>query len=137
MYLETVQRLKAAGLIKDGDIVAACEDAPSTAAFFWGGAIGAAIAGRNRKFYILTANSDEIRLFDVDKTGVYLNSYVPILRQDIVKAGASGLIGGKNIVIKTHAETLRFLARNKVQGNVQKESLKALQEFLKTNFGKK
>lgn len=133
MYLDTAMMLQEKGLISSGDIVIFCSEQPSLAAGLFG-AVGVAIATSRAQRFILTANKDEIRLFDVDKDGTYLNSYIPIVKGEIVKAKVSILLGSSNIVIQTLAETKRLAANHKNKGIAQKEELKKLRDLFKSEF---
>lgn len=137
MLEEAVLKLKTAGLIKPDDIVVACTDIVHASAG-WGGWIGVAIAAKNLGHYLLSANRDEIRLFDVDKkTGEYLETYSPILKSEIIKAWATSYLRGKYITVKTDGDIFRFFAYNKFKGYNQKNGLVALKVFLKENYSKK
>jgi len=133
-YGYTIQKLKIAELIKENDMIIACADAPSQWAFFWGGAIGGALSAAKCKQYLMSVNTEEIRLFDLDKkTGDYLNTYSFISRSDIIKANVAGAFNAKTINIKTvKSGNLRFSTANNFKGFQQKETITTVKEFLKT-----
>lgn len=132
MFDVTIQNLKGAGLIYDGDIVLVCREAPSQFAYF-GGAIGGAIAAANAKAFILCANEREIRLFDIDKkTGEYFGTFALINRGEIKKATASTFLGSGSIIIKTFNGSHRFQFAKKMRGFVQKEASVRLKELFKS-----
>lgn len=131
-YLATIDKLKQANLILPTDVYAVGQDTPSSSTVFWGGAIGAALASKNLKNYIISANATEIRVFDIEtSSGAYLNTFTPVLLKDIVKMRVNAGFLGKNIQLKCDLFTLNYTFANKFKGYEQKESLAAFLAFLK------
>lgn len=133
MFEQTISELKAAALIKETDIAVVCTDTPSPMASIFG-AIGAAIAASKTQAYILSANENEIKLFDIDrKTCRYNNSFSLFTRENIKKLSVAGL-GGKNLVIKSTDGTTTLTLPYKFRGEAQKPEVLRLAEFLKKNY---
>lgn len=140
VYEAVITSLREAGLIGSSDIAIVCIEAPSMAATFWGGAIGAAIAASKADLFIMSVNENEIRLFDVDKkTAQYLNTYISLPKADVISAEMAGALGSKIIYIKTtkSKKMLRYNTANTYSGHPQKENLIKLKEFFKANYSKK
>ncbi len=92
--------------------------------------------------YIMAANSEEIKLFDIDKkTGEYVSfkksdlAYGKVKERKFVYA-SKGLFGGINIAIHFVAEKFihDFMVPKKVAGFDQKEANIALYNFIKENY---
>jgi len=96
--------------------------------------------------YIMAANNEEIKLFDIDKkTGEYLGEYVSSKKSDLAYGkvkerkfvyASKGLFGGINIAILFVAEKFihDFMVPKKVAGFDQKEARIALYNFIKENY---
>ncbi|GHV01118.1 hypothetical protein FACS1894211_10170 [Clostridia bacterium] len=137
-YAETIDFLKQQGLIAPDGEAAACMDY-SVSGAVWGGAIGAAVSASHANNYIIAADGNAIRVFDIDKqSGVYQNTFSEIKRENIKRLGVSGLFGSKIVVIKTlNAGALSFSVPAKFKGFKQKEAVARLAALLKAQYGKK
>lgn len=132
-FAETIDFLKAQGLIAPESEAVACTDY----AVSYGGAIVAAIAMSRANYYILAANENDIRIFDIDKeSGIYQNTFSEIKRADVKKAAASGLFGSKVIFIKANSGSFSFSAPAKIKGFPQKEAVARLAALIKTRYSK-
>ena len=122
MFENTINMLKSQGLILQDDIVVVCMESTASAGF-WFGAIGAAIAAAKAKYYIISANQNEIRVFDLNKkTGEYLGTFFVINKSEIQKAVFSGLFGSFNFSFKSNSVNFKYQANNRFGIN-QKEQL--------------
>ncbi len=129
---ELLASLKKIGLIKDGDIcLRAMDSANMSGALF--GAIGAAIAMAKAQRYLISINSAGIKIFDIEKTGDYKQSYNNIPAEQITKAQLS--MG--TLTIRSTLGNFTFSSGKIVDKVKQKEAYKAAVEFVKATYGKK
>jgi hypothetical protein len=137
-YAETIDFLKQQGLMAPDGEAAACMDSIQNTAI-WFGAIGAAVAASKANCYILAADKQSIRVFDIDKqSGVYQNTFSEIKPENIKRINVVGLFGSKTVYIKTlNAGTLNFSVPAKFKGFQQKEAVARLSALLKAEFVKK
>ncbi|MDR2866319.1 MAG: hypothetical protein LBV13_02820 [Methanomassiliicoccaceae archaeon] len=132
MYEETIKKLKENGSIGDGDATIVCMNAVSMVAGIAFGAIGAAVAAlkvSREPHHILAANTEEIRIFDIDrKTAEFLGNATVIKKEEIKSAA-----GGKRMSIKPQSgKKLVFQTHPKFNKYNQKEEYEKLQAILKT-----
>jgi len=137
MYDKTISDLKNLGLIEQDDIAVACMDniTKSIALF---GAIGGAIAQSKASRYIVVANKDSLRIFDVEKkTGNYLGTCSTFRADEIAEAFVKGSLGTFNVVLKTTSGNYKYQTSNKFDKFLQKEEIGKLKAFFESSFGKK
>lgn len=134
-YQKTIDGLKEKGLIKDGDKYAVC--------LFRTENYGNTMVTSNVD-YILSANDEEIKLFDLHKkTGEYLGSFVFFKKADVVYTkkikerrfiwATKGLFGGMTIGIHFIPEDFvhDFVIPKKVAGFEQIKQREELFAFVK------
>jgi len=132
MYDDTINDLRNSGLIEKDDIVIGCMDNVLKSALLFG-AIGAVIATSKAKRYIMAANRNSIRVFDVEKkTGRYLGTYTTFKRMEVTDA----VVKGYYITITTTSGKFKYGTAKKFEGLLQKENIERLSAFLKYNYKK-
>lgn len=131
MISETISNLKNSGLIKQDDIVIACMDYMADN----GGPINSNMTALTIGHYILVANKDGIRLFDINKkTDEYSGICISYKNEKVIKTSISGLFGNLIIGLKTTSGYSSYSASKKFKDYSQKEDLAKLKDFLKHDF---
>lgn len=141
-YQQTIDGLKENGLIAPNDKCAVClfeEEEKSN------GIITTVIS--SKVDYIMAANVDEIKLFDIDKkTGEYLDSFLTFKKDDVKyekKAknrnfvyASKGIFGGRHIAIHFIAENFvhDYLLPKKYNGFEQNDARLEIFDFIKNTY---
>jgi len=132
MYEDTINDLMNSGLIEKDDVVVACMDNVLKSALLFG-AIGAAIASSKAKRYIIAANRNSIRIFDVEKkTGNYLGTCSTFKRMEVTDA----VVKGYYITLVTTSGKFKYMSAKKFEGRSQKDDVERLSAFFKYNYKK-
>lgn len=130
----TMQQLSEGGLIGKDDIAVFAQEAPSTAAAVWGGAIGAALSSTNRGSFLIAVNGDRIKLFDIDKgTGAYLGTSSTFEKAELKKVAVSTFLQ-KQVTLVSPVAKISLLLPYKLRGYKQKERVTEAIAFLKEHY---
>ena len=141
-YQKTIDCLKENGLIKPDDQCAFClfkNESESN------GVVTTIIS--SKVDYIMAANADEIKLFDIDKkTGEYLGSFLTFKKDDVKYAkkikernfiwASKGIFGGRYIAIRFIAEKFvhDYILPKKHNGFEQNDARLQLFDFIKNTY---
>ncbi|MDE7464617.1 MAG: hypothetical protein K2M48_06265 [Clostridiales bacterium] len=141
-YQKTIDALKENGLILPDDKCAVCLFIVESKNY---GLYTETIT--SKVDYIIAANADEIKLFDIDKkTGEYLESMLTFRKDDIQYTkkrrernfiwASKGIFGGRNIAIRFLSENFAhdYLIPKKYRGYEQLEARAELFEFIKSVY---
>ena len=141
-YQKTTDGLKENGLILPDDKCAVCLFQNETES---NGVTSTVIS--SKVDYIMAANADEIKLFDIDKkSGEYLDSFLTFKKDDVKYAKAikdrnfiwasKGIFGGRYIAIHFIAENFvhNYLLPKEHNGFEQSDARLELYEFIKNTY---
>ncbi|MBD5584024.1 MAG: hypothetical protein HDQ88_03000 [Clostridia bacterium] len=141
-YQKTIDGLKEEGLIQDGDKYAVALFKTESQS---NGVTSTMIT--STVDYIMVANDDAIKLFEIDKkTGEYLGNFISLEKESIVYTkrisgrnfiwASKGLFGGKYIGVHFIAFDFvhDYLLPKKYRGYEQKEASNALYTFVKETY---
>lgn len=134
---KTIDDLKANNLINVQDKVLFCYDSPSSGAFIWGGAIGAAVSMASSKvsYYIIAINESELKLFVIDNNdGSYSGLMKTIKKQEIAKI-KNQLLVSLSLAIKTKDKfTYKLTFPYKYKGFDQKPKVMPTLKYLRKDY---
>lgn len=141
-YLKTLDCLKENELIKPDDLCAVCLFKVEIENM---GVVSKVIS--SKVDYILAANTDELKLFDIDKkTGEYLGSFITFKKDDVkytkkIKErnfiwASRGIFGGRCIGIHFIAEKFihEYILPKKHNGFEQNDARLKLFDFIKNTY---
>ena len=128
MYDRAINYLKNLEMIDKEDIIVACTDCATTPT-------ASAGACADEVHYILAANDEGLRIFDVDRrTGTFLGTYSRIVKDEITAAGINGSMGSFTLTLRTVSERLAYETNVKLYGREQKGEILRLKEYFRSGF---
>lgn len=141
-YQKTIDGLKEAGLISDGDFCAVCLFQAESESNGVTSTVTVSTVD-----YIMSANDEQLKLFEIDKkTGAYLDSYLVFNKADLSYGrkgierkfiyASRGLFGGMYVAIHFIAEDFihTYCIPKSLHGYGQKEARAALYAFVKQTY---
>ena len=85
--------------------------------------------------YILAANNDCLRIFDVDaRTGSFLGIFYRIEKDEITAAAVNGRSGSFSVRVITASGKFTYVTKNKLCGRDQENEIARLREYFTSSF---
>jgi len=134
MLNETICRLREMELIGNDDIVITCTENHEKAQPEVCERSGATIFVEKGR-YILAANNDCLRIFDVDRrTGSFLGIFYRIEKKEITAAAINGRSGSFCVRLITPSGKFTYATKNRLCGRDQENEIARLKEYFTSYF---
>jgi len=127
MFDRAINSLRNLDMIDKSDIIVACTQSEEAAA--------PGTAAADECSYLLAANEDGLRIFEVDRrTGTFLGTYSKIEREAIRAAGVNGCLGSFSVRLRTETERIVYETSERLYGREQKSEIARLKRFFESGF---